>query len=93
MDGDCASAAAKSSAFSAEERWGTMLCEIACRNVHLAPYKEDYARDTIAAMRDMNIDYIIPLHCTYEPFYGMVKAEMPNKLLRSYTGTRFVFSA
>jgi len=41
----------------------------------------------------MNIDYIIPLHCTGEPFYDMVKAEMPNKLLRSCTGTRFVFSA
>ena len=60
---------------------------------HLAPYKEDYVRDTVAAMKDMDIDYIIPLHCTGEPFYDMVKAEMPNKLLRSYTGTRFVFSA
>jgi 7,8-dihydropterin-6-yl-methyl-4-(beta-D-ribofuranosyl)aminobenzene 5'-phosphate synthase len=58
---------------------------------HLAPYKEDYVRDTVAAMKDMNIDYIVPLHCTGEPFYDIVKAEMPNKLLRSYTGTRFVF--
>jgi 7,8-dihydropterin-6-yl-methyl-4-(beta-D-ribofuranosyl)aminobenzene 5'-phosphate synthase len=60
---------------------------------HLAPYKEDYVRDTVAAMKDMDIDYIIPLHCTGEPFYETVKAEMPSKLLRSYTGTRFVFSA
>jgi 7,8-dihydropterin-6-yl-methyl-4-(beta-D-ribofuranosyl)aminobenzene 5'-phosphate synthase len=50
-------------------------------------------RDTVTAMKDMDIDYIIPLHCSGEPFYDMVKAEMPNKLLRSYTGTRFVFSA
>jgi 7,8-dihydropterin-6-yl-methyl-4-(beta-D-ribofuranosyl)aminobenzene 5'-phosphate synthase len=60
---------------------------------HLAPYKEDYVRDTVAAIKDMDIDYVIPLHCTGEPFYDMIKAEMPNKLLRSYTGTRFVFSA
>jgi 7,8-dihydropterin-6-yl-methyl-4-(beta-D-ribofuranosyl)aminobenzene 5'-phosphate synthase len=60
---------------------------------HLAPYKEDYVRDTVAAMKEMDIDYIIPLHCTGEPFYDMIKAEMPNKLFRSYTGTRFVFSA
>ena len=33
MDADCASAAAKSSGFSGEERWGTMLREIAWRNV------------------------------------------------------------
>jgi 7,8-dihydropterin-6-yl-methyl-4-(beta-D-ribofuranosyl)aminobenzene 5'-phosphate synthase len=60
---------------------------------HLAPYKEDYVRDTVAAIKDMDIDYVIPLHCTGEPFYEMAKAEIPNKLLRSYTGTRFVFSA
>ena len=59
---------------------------------HLAPYKEDYVRDTVTAIKDMDIDYVIPLHCTGEPFYEMAKAEIPNKLLRSYTGTRFVFS-
>src|SRR3974390_2391440 len=61
--------------------------------LHLAPYKEDYVRDTVAAIKEMDIDYIIPPHCTGEPFYEMAKAEIPNKLLRSYTGTRFVFSA
>jgi 7,8-dihydropterin-6-yl-methyl-4-(beta-D-ribofuranosyl)aminobenzene 5'-phosphate synthase len=60
---------------------------------HLAPYKEDYVRDTVAAIKEMDMDYVVPLHCTGEPFYEMAKAEMPNKLLRSYTGTRFVFNA
>jgi 7,8-dihydropterin-6-yl-methyl-4-(beta-D-ribofuranosyl)aminobenzene 5'-phosphate synthase len=60
---------------------------------HLAPYKEDYVRDTITALKGLDTDYVIPLHCTGEPFYEMAKAEMPNKLLRSYTGTRFVFAA
>jgi 7,8-dihydropterin-6-yl-methyl-4-(beta-D-ribofuranosyl)aminobenzene 5'-phosphate synthase len=59
---------------------------------HLAPYKEDYVRATVTAIKDMDIDYVIPLHCTGEPFYEMAKAEIHNKLLRSYTGTRFVFS-
>lgn len=60
---------------------------------HLAPYKTDYVRDTITALKGIDIDYVIPLHCTGEPFYEMAKSEMPNKLLRSYTGTRFVFAA
>jgi 7,8-dihydropterin-6-yl-methyl-4-(beta-D-ribofuranosyl)aminobenzene 5'-phosphate synthase len=60
---------------------------------HLAPYKEDYVRDTIKALKEIDIDYVIPLHCTGEPFYEIAKAEMQNKLLRSYTGTRFVFAA
>jgi 7,8-dihydropterin-6-yl-methyl-4-(beta-D-ribofuranosyl)aminobenzene 5'-phosphate synthase len=60
---------------------------------HLAPYKDDYVHETVAAFKDMNVDYVIPLHCTGEPFYAIAKAELPDKLLRSYTGTRFVFGA
>jgi 7,8-dihydropterin-6-yl-methyl-4-(beta-D-ribofuranosyl)aminobenzene 5'-phosphate synthase len=60
---------------------------------HLAPYKEDYVRDTVAALKEIDVDYVIPLHCTGEPFYEIARAEMPTKLLRSYTGTRFVFNA
>ena len=47
----------------------------------------------MASLKEINLDYVIPLHCTGEPFYEMAKSEMPAKLLRSYTGTRFVFSA
>jgi 7,8-dihydropterin-6-yl-methyl-4-(beta-D-ribofuranosyl)aminobenzene 5'-phosphate synthase len=60
---------------------------------HLAPYKEDYVRQTLAALKGIDLNYVIPLHCTGEPFYEMAKAEMPTRLLRSYTGTRFVFGA
>jgi 7,8-dihydropterin-6-yl-methyl-4-(beta-D-ribofuranosyl)aminobenzene 5'-phosphate synthase len=60
---------------------------------HLAPYKDDYVRETIAALKTVDPDYVIPLHCTGEPFYEIAKAEMPSKVLRSYTGTRFVFDA
>jgi 7,8-dihydropterin-6-yl-methyl-4-(beta-D-ribofuranosyl)aminobenzene 5'-phosphate synthase len=58
---------------------------------HLAPYTEDYVRETIAALKEMDVDYVIPLHCSGEVFYDLAKSEMPTKLLRSYTGTRFVF--
>jgi 7,8-dihydropterin-6-yl-methyl-4-(beta-D-ribofuranosyl)aminobenzene 5'-phosphate synthase len=60
---------------------------------HLAPYQEDYLRQTVAALKDIDPDYVIPLHCTGEPFYEMAKAELSGKLLRSYTGTRFVFGS
>ncbi len=59
---------------------------------HLALYKEDYVRETIRALQEIDLDYLIPLHCTGEPFYEIAKVEMPAKLLRSYTGTRFVFT-
>jgi 7,8-dihydropterin-6-yl-methyl-4-(beta-D-ribofuranosyl)aminobenzene 5'-phosphate synthase len=48
-------------------------------------------RQTIAALKEMDVDYVIPLHCSGEVFYELAKAEMPVQLLRSYTGTRFLF--
>lgn len=60
---------------------------------HLAPHKEAYVRETVNALKEINPDYIIPMHCTGEAFYEIAKREVPDKLLRAYTGTRFVFSA
>jgi 7,8-dihydropterin-6-yl-methyl-4-(beta-D-ribofuranosyl)aminobenzene 5'-phosphate synthase len=76
----------------AQEASGISKVHVVIGGFHLAPYKEDYVRDTIKALNGIDIDYVIPLHCTGEPFYEMAKAEMPNKLLRSYTGTRFIFA-
>jgi 7,8-dihydropterin-6-yl-methyl-4-(beta-D-ribofuranosyl)aminobenzene 5'-phosphate synthase len=58
---------------------------------HLAPHKEDYLRQTMKELVDLDVDYIVPMHCTGEPFYEMLKAELPNKVIRSYTGTKLVF--
>jgi 7,8-dihydropterin-6-yl-methyl-4-(beta-D-ribofuranosyl)aminobenzene 5'-phosphate synthase len=70
---------------------GTTKVHAVIGGFHLAPYAEDYVRQTIAVLKEMDIDYVIPLHCSGEVFYELAKAEMPTKLLRSYTGTRFVF--
>jgi 7,8-dihydropterin-6-yl-methyl-4-(beta-D-ribofuranosyl)aminobenzene 5'-phosphate synthase len=59
---------------------------------HLAPYQDEYVHRTVAELKQIDIDHIIPLHCTGEPFYEIARAEMPRKVLRSYTGTRFVFT-
>ena len=58
---------------------------------HLAPFKEDYVRETVAKLGQFDVGYVIPLHCTGETFYDVANSEMPTRLLRSYTGTRFVF--
>jgi 7,8-dihydropterin-6-yl-methyl-4-(beta-D-ribofuranosyl)aminobenzene 5'-phosphate synthase len=60
---------------------------------HLAPYGEDYVRQTAISLKEIDPDYVVPMHCTGEPFYEIAKAEMPGKLLRAHTGTRFVFDA
>jgi 7,8-dihydropterin-6-yl-methyl-4-(beta-D-ribofuranosyl)aminobenzene 5'-phosphate synthase len=59
---------------------------------HLAPYPDDYVRQTVAALKADDVDYVIPLHCTGDTFYAMAKQELGPKVLRSYSGTRFVFT-
>ena len=60
---------------------------------HLAPFPEDYLRQVITGLKDIDPDYVVPMHCSGEPFGDLARAEMPNKFLRAYTGTRFVFTA
>jgi len=57
------------------------------------PLDDDYIRQVIAAFKDINPDYLIPGHCAGERFYDLVRAEMPDKVIHSAVGTRFIFEA
>jgi 7,8-dihydropterin-6-yl-methyl-4-(beta-D-ribofuranosyl)aminobenzene 5'-phosphate synthase len=61
--------------------------------MHLAPHKEDYVRETVAALKDINPDCIIPMHCSGETLIDLVQKEKPDKFIRSYTGSRYIFSS
>ena len=50
-------------------------------------------RETVAALKEIDVDYVIPLHCSGEPFYEIAKAEIPTKLLRSSIPGRSLCSA
>jgi 7,8-dihydropterin-6-yl-methyl-4-(beta-D-ribofuranosyl)aminobenzene 5'-phosphate synthase len=60
---------------------------------HLMPMPDEYVRSTVAALKELNPDYLIPMHCSGTTFYEMAKQEMPGRVLLSSTGTRFVFGA
>jgi 7,8-dihydropterin-6-yl-methyl-4-(beta-D-ribofuranosyl)aminobenzene 5'-phosphate synthase len=60
---------------------------------HLAPQKEEYVRQTVGGLKELEPDYIIPMHCTGETFIQILQQEMPEKFIRSYTGSRYVFGA
>jgi len=57
------------------------------------PLDDDYIRQIIAAFKEIKPDYLIPGHCAGERFYDLLRAEMPDKVIRSAVGTRFVFEA
>jgi 7,8-dihydropterin-6-yl-methyl-4-(beta-D-ribofuranosyl)aminobenzene 5'-phosphate synthase len=58
---------------------------------HLMPMPLDYVRSTVAALKEINPDCLIPMHCSGTAFYEVAKQEMPGRVLLSSTGTRFTF--
>ena len=60
---------------------------------HLAPSPPEVIAGTVAAFKDINPDYLIPMHCTGFPMISAIQQQMPNKLVLPSTGTRVVFGA
>ncbi len=59
---------------------------------HLAPHQPEYLRQTVAELKAINPDWLIPMHCSGEAFIAVAMQEMAAKVLRSSTGTRYVFA-
>jgi 7,8-dihydropterin-6-yl-methyl-4-(beta-D-ribofuranosyl)aminobenzene 5'-phosphate synthase len=57
------------------------------------PRTEDEARRTVAEFARIDPTYIIPMHCTGEVFITEALRLMPQKIVRSYVGSSFVFRA
>jgi 7,8-dihydropterin-6-yl-methyl-4-(beta-D-ribofuranosyl)aminobenzene 5'-phosphate synthase len=72
---------------------GTNKVHAVLGGFHLAPHKDEYVRETVMALKEINPDLVIPMHCTGEAFQEIAAREMPGKYIRSYTGTRYTFGA
>ena len=57
------------------------------------PRTEDEAKRTVAEFAAIDPTYIIPMHCTGEVFIAEALRVMPQKIVRPYVGTKFVFAA
>jgi len=60
---------------------------------HLTPAPEPYVAQTVDALKALNPDYVIPMHCTGRTFARLADTAMPGRLIPSSTGTRFTFGA
>ena len=61
---------------------------------HIVPPLDDnYIHRVIAALKEINPDYLVLAHCCRERFYDLARAELPEKVIHSAVGTRFVFGA
>jgi 7,8-dihydropterin-6-yl-methyl-4-(beta-D-ribofuranosyl)aminobenzene 5'-phosphate synthase len=57
------------------------------------PLDDDYIRQSIEAFREIDLDYLIPGHCSGDRFYDLARDAFGDKVVHSAVGTRFVFEA
>lgn len=57
------------------------------------PLGDDYIRQTTEAFKEIDPDYLIPAHCTGDRFYDLARIAMPDKVIHSAVGNRFIFEA
>ena len=60
---------------------------------HLFPADEAYLRKTMAEVKALDPDVIIPMHCSGPSLLALLKSEMSDRVLTSTTGTEFTFGA
>lgn len=60
---------------------------------HLAALPAETVRVTVAALKEIGPDWVIPMHCSGATFYDVARQEMPGKVPLSSTGTKFTFGA
>jgi 7,8-dihydropterin-6-yl-methyl-4-(beta-D-ribofuranosyl)aminobenzene 5'-phosphate synthase len=58
---------------------------------HLGVAPPDYVEHTIAELKALRPDVVIPMHCTGRAFIARMRAEMPGQLVDWNTGSRFTF--
>ncbi len=57
----------------------------------LFPADDDYLRQTVAEIKAINPDVLIPMHCSGPGLIAALRNSMPDQLVPSTTGTEYVF--
>ena len=60
---------------------------------HLGPAPADYLKQVIAEIKKLEPDVLIPMHCSGLNFMLEARAQMPDNVIQTSTGSRLTFSA
>jgi 7,8-dihydropterin-6-yl-methyl-4-(beta-D-ribofuranosyl)aminobenzene 5'-phosphate synthase len=77
----------------AQEVSGIQRVHAIAGGFHLGPAPADYLKQVVAEIKMLQPDVLIPMHCSGLNFILEARAQMPNNLLQSSTGSRYTFSA
>lgn len=72
---------------------GVSKVHAAMGGFHLFPAADDYVRQTVAELKAMNVEVVIPLHCSGPGMVNALRELLPDRLITSTTGTEFTFGA
>ena len=61
--------------------------------MHLFPADDEYLRRSVAELKTLNPDVVIPMHCSGPGFVTAMREQMPDRLITSTTGTEYLFGA
>jgi 7,8-dihydropterin-6-yl-methyl-4-(beta-D-ribofuranosyl)aminobenzene 5'-phosphate synthase len=59
---------------------------------HLGPAPGRYIAETVSALKALDPDVVVPMHCSGLGFAQEMRTQMPEKLLLSTTGSRIAFN-
>jgi 7,8-dihydropterin-6-yl-methyl-4-(beta-D-ribofuranosyl)aminobenzene 5'-phosphate synthase len=77
----------------AQEVTGIEKIYALCGGFHLAPAQQPYLDQIMSELKKLNIDHLIPMHCSGSNFLETAKREVPEKLVLCTTGSQFTFTA
>jgi 7,8-dihydropterin-6-yl-methyl-4-(beta-D-ribofuranosyl)aminobenzene 5'-phosphate synthase len=60
---------------------------------HTAPAPDDYLAKIVAELKTLDIDHVLPMHCSGTNFLEAAKREIPTALVLCTTGSTFTFTA
>ncbi|MEH2510605.1 7,8-dihydropterin-6-yl-methyl-4-(beta-D-ribofuranosyl)aminobenzene 5'-phosphate synthase [Nitrobacteraceae bacterium AZCC 1564] len=60
---------------------------------HLGPAPADYLKQIVGEIKKLEPDVVIPMHCSGLNFLLEARAQMPDSVINTSTGSRLIFSA
>ena len=89
----CGHAGLINSIRQAQAASGVQKVHAAIGGFHLSPAPEPYIAQTIRALKELDVDHVIPMHCSGASFIRAMQRDLPDRFIMSYTGTRYIFGA
>jgi 7,8-dihydropterin-6-yl-methyl-4-(beta-D-ribofuranosyl)aminobenzene 5'-phosphate synthase len=70
---------------------GVSKLHAALGGFHLGPAPMDYVEHTVAELKSLEPDVVVPMHCSGSKFIAAMQREMSDRLVTTNIGTRFTF--